>query len=48
VTNAQAQPAHPHEQADEGGSNSGESTLTVIVALVANALIAVMKAVAGC
>jgi cation diffusion facilitator family transporter len=47
VTNAQAQPAHPHEQADEGGSNSGESTLTVIVALVANALIAVMKAVAG-
>jgi cation diffusion facilitator family transporter len=47
VTSAQAQPVHPHEQADEGESSSGESTLTVIVALVANALIAVMKAVAG-
>jgi len=30
-----------------GESGTGESTLTVIVALVVNALIAVMKAVAG-
>lgn len=43
---AQAQPAHPHGQA-EGESSSGESTLTVVFALGANALIAVLKAVAG-
>ncbi|MGH3672996.1 MAG: cation diffusion facilitator family transporter [Pseudonocardiaceae bacterium] len=34
----------PNEQ---GSGSGGESTLTVVVALVANALIAVMKAVAG-
>lgn len=47
MTSAQAQPVRPREQAGKSTSGTGESTLTVIVALVANALIAVMKVVAG-
>lgn len=46
MNTAQAQPSDRAEVADQA-SGGGESTLTVIVALAANAAIAVMKAVAG-
>ncbi|MGH3764691.1 MAG: cation diffusion facilitator family transporter [Pseudonocardiaceae bacterium] len=47
MTSAPAQPTQPRAETAEGESGGGGSTLTVIVALAANALIAVMKAVAG-
>lgn len=47
VTSGQVPPAHHRAETLEPDSGGGESTLTVIVALAANALIAVMKAVAG-
>jgi cation diffusion facilitator family transporter len=46
MSTAQAEPSHPTKIGAQG-SGSGESTLTVILALAANASIAVIKAVAG-